>query len=113
MKISERSCVVCRRRAPKSELLRIVLSDGALVLDLKQNMPGRGGYAHRSWECVSRLGQKDRWERALRMKGDALSQEAVRLLVVEASKVIPEPVVTEKVVGPKGAGGQMKGRVRL
>ncbi len=39
-----RMCVVCRRRRPKHELLRIVVTPEGFVLDESGKKPGRGAY---------------------------------------------------------------------
>lgn len=47
----ERTCVACRRRAPQTELLRLVTVAGDVVADPGRRLPGRGCYLHRS--CLS------------------------------------------------------------
>jgi uncharacterized protein len=49
--VPRRRCVGCGLTAPKSELLRIALVDGALgknraILDPEARLPGRGAYLH-------------------------------------------------------------------
>jgi len=39
-----RMCVVCRRRRPKRELLRIVRTPEGFILDDSGKLPGRGAY---------------------------------------------------------------------
>lgn len=44
----ERTCVVCRTKRPKGELLRVARSpDGTVVLDAAGRAPGRGAYVCR------------------------------------------------------------------
>lgn len=43
-----RSCISCRKRANPSNLIRVVLFDGAVVPDIKGNAPGRGAWLHKS-----------------------------------------------------------------
>ena len=54
-----RTCVVCRRKAPKRELLRHVClaGDGAVrvMADQEQRLPGRGFYACAEEACRERL----------------------------------------------------------
>ncbi len=60
--VPERTCVACRAKRPKSELLRVVrrpdLTD--VQLDEHQQLPGRGAYmcrAERCWQAgISRRG---------------------------------------------------------
>ncbi len=39
-----RMCVVCRRRRPKHELLRILRTPEGFILDFSGKQPGRGAY---------------------------------------------------------------------
>jgi predicted RNA-binding protein YlxR (DUF448 family) len=47
-----RTCLGCGLRRPKKELKRIVFKDGALILDEKSKIPGRGTYLCPRGECV-------------------------------------------------------------
>lgn len=65
----ERTCVGCRAVREKSALVRLVESDGALVVDHKGEMPGRGAYICPDQACVeSAFGKKDPFSRALKRK---------------------------------------------
>lgn len=66
---SERMCVICRGKEDKSTLIRLVYSNGSIVVDRNHDLPGRGAYLHRTWECWSRLGNPSKWARALRIEG--------------------------------------------
>ncbi len=46
-----RTCIVCRRKKNKRELVRLALTDDVVVVDLKQKMPGRGAYVCSS-QCM-------------------------------------------------------------
>jgi predicted RNA-binding protein YlxR (DUF448 family) len=72
VKKSERTCCVCRSKGGKEELARLVFFEGVLVLDELQRAPGRGAYIHRHPDCLSKMGQVARWERALRLKTGTL-----------------------------------------
>ncbi|HEX2089205.1 MAG TPA: YlxR family protein [Actinomycetota bacterium] len=49
----ERTCVGCRRKAPKSELLRMVRhDDGDISVDPSAKAPGRGAYVHPTDDCI-------------------------------------------------------------
>ena len=39
-----RMCVACRRRRPKGELLRILVTEEGFVIDPSGKRPGRGSY---------------------------------------------------------------------
>ncbi len=56
--IAERSCVICRKKSDKSELLRFASVDGIQVFDLKNRIQGRGFYICNDSDCLQRL---DRW----------------------------------------------------
>ncbi len=64
-----RTCVACRRRASKAELIRVIASDGAVVVDERHRLPGRGAYLHRGGECVSKAVRTRLLPRALRAEG--------------------------------------------
>jgi hypothetical protein len=48
----ERTCIGCRQRAAKSDLLRVAVSGGACVPDLRGTLPGRGAYLHPALACL-------------------------------------------------------------
>jgi uncharacterized protein len=55
--IPERTCVACRTKRPKRELVRLVrTAEGAVVVDESQKQNGRGAYLCAQRAC---------WERAL------------------------------------------------
>jgi predicted RNA-binding protein YlxR (DUF448 family) len=62
----ERSCVGCRERAPKGELLRIARTPAGVRVDPTGSVPGRGAYVHRDPACVRSALRKGGVERALR-----------------------------------------------
>ncbi|HEX2068963.1 MAG TPA: YlxR family protein [Actinomycetota bacterium] len=63
----ERTCVGCRRRAAKSELLRVVRRiDGEVSVDPSATAPGRGAYVHPGEECIRTALRTQSIARALR-----------------------------------------------
>jgi predicted RNA-binding protein YlxR (DUF448 family) len=78
-----RTCVGCRERAEKSELLRVVASDrGAdleVVPDPAGRAPGRGAHLHPTAECLERALRRRAFARALRTEssGRRLATAAV------------------------------------
>jgi uncharacterized protein len=62
----ERSCVGCRQKAPKRELLRLVRGAHGIALDLAGSAPGRGAYVHRDATCARRAVTRGVLARALR-----------------------------------------------
>ena len=69
----ERTCVGCRRRAPASELLRIVaVEDGdgfRLRPDATRRLPGRGAHLHPDPACLALASKRRAFGRALRKVG--------------------------------------------
>jgi predicted RNA-binding protein YlxR (DUF448 family) len=62
----ERSCVGCRDRAPKADLLRIVGSAAGARVDLIGSAPGRGAYVHRDPACADAAIRRGAMASALR-----------------------------------------------
>ncbi|HYP44355.1 MAG TPA: YlxR family protein [Propionibacteriaceae bacterium] len=62
----ERSCIGCRRRAAKGELLRLVVHNARVVVDIRQAEPGRGAYLHRDPVCLGLAVRRRVVTRALR-----------------------------------------------
>ncbi|OSZ55483.1 DNA-binding protein [Streptomyces pharetrae CZA14] len=76
----ERTCVGCRERAAKTELLRIVAVGGECVPDPRGTLPGRGAYVHPTPVCLDQAVRRRAFTRALRAPG-ALETKALRLYV--------------------------------
>lgn len=65
-KIPMRQCVGCREMKQKRELIRVVRSpEGALSLDFRGKLPGRGAYVCPSPDCLRRARKSRALERAL------------------------------------------------
>jgi predicted RNA-binding protein YlxR (DUF448 family) len=64
--VPQRTCAGCRRQAPKTELLRIVLAGGSIVVDRAARAPGRAGYVHPTTACVDAAISRGGLARALR-----------------------------------------------
>jgi predicted RNA-binding protein YlxR (DUF448 family) len=73
----ERSCVGCRGRAPKAELLRVAGTSVGARVDPAGTAPGRGAYIHRDPACVTAALRKGALARALRR---GLAQEELARL---------------------------------
>ncbi|QDQ14014.1 YlxR family protein [Streptomyces spectabilis] len=65
----ERTCVGCRERAAKSELLRIVATEGVCVPDPSGTLPGRGAYVHPALVCLDLAVRRRAFPRAFRLQG--------------------------------------------
>jgi predicted RNA-binding protein YlxR (DUF448 family) len=64
-----RSCVACRRKRPKGELLRFVLSgDAELTPDFGALLPGRGAYLCKEKGCIESISRPEAFMRAFRLK---------------------------------------------
>ena len=64
-----RTCVVCRKRAPRTELLRVVVRDGQLMPDDSAVLPGRGAWVHPTARCLDQAVSRGVFSRALRVSG--------------------------------------------
>jgi uncharacterized protein len=86
----ERTCVGCRERAAKDDLLRIVAIEGECVPDHRGTLPGRGAYVHPALVCLDLAVRRRAFPRALRAQGP-LGTEALRLAVEKtvAEKATP------------------------
>jgi predicted RNA-binding protein YlxR (DUF448 family) len=66
-----RTCLGCRRRAAKTDLLRVVAEDQGhgleLVPDPSAQRPGRGAYLHPDEECLAQALRRRAFARALRV----------------------------------------------
>src|SRR5687768_9253389 len=65
-----RTCVGCRARAAKSELLRVVAVDGDAVIDVRGRLPGRGAHLHPDPGCLALAVRRKAIPRALRHVGE-------------------------------------------
>ncbi|MGW2275001.1 YlxR family protein [Streptomyces yangpuensis] len=65
----ERTCVGCRERAAKSDLLRIVAIEDECVPDPRGTLPGRGAYLHPVVVCLDQAVRRRAFPRALRSAG--------------------------------------------
>ncbi|MGP7998722.1 MAG: YlxR family protein [Streptosporangiaceae bacterium] len=61
-----RTCVGCRVRAVKSDLLRLVAAGDDIVPDPLARLPGRGAYLHPSQQCFELAQRRRALPRALR-----------------------------------------------
>ncbi|MGW2560123.1 YlxR family protein [Streptomyces sp. NPDC001514] len=80
----ERTCVGCRERAAKSDLLRIVAVEGACVPDHRGTLPGRGAYVHPASVCLDLAVRRRAFPRAFRVQGP-LDVADVRRYVEQAA----------------------------
>jgi predicted RNA-binding protein YlxR (DUF448 family) len=87
--VPERTCIACRQKRPKWELIRIVRTvTGGLEIDLRGKKTGRGAYLCKQQEC---------WEIGLKKKklAQALKSEIradQRTELMEYSKTLPSAI---------------------
>ena len=62
-----RTCVGCRTRASRSDLLRVVARGSVLVIDERASLPGRGAWVHPTSECMDAALRRRAFVRALRV----------------------------------------------
>ncbi len=62
----QRSCVVCRVKTDKRDLIRLVIADGKLQMDLSGKMNGRGAYLCGNRDCWTVASAQMQLARALR-----------------------------------------------
>lgn len=65
--VPERTCIGCRQRVPRAQLLRLVLTpSGELDVDTRAVRPGRGAWIHPDPECLFLAERRRAVPRALR-----------------------------------------------
>ncbi|MBY8888883.1 YlxR family protein [Streptomyces sp. PTM05] len=65
----ERTCVGCRKRAAKDDLLRIAVIGDECVPDPRGTLPGRGAYLHPDKACYEQAVRRRAFPRAYRARG--------------------------------------------
>lgn len=88
--IPQRSCIACREKKDKRDLIRLVYSSTIVEIDPKGKKPGRGAYLCSKYECWDMALSKNRLDHALRANlspenrqallkyGKSLSEKEVR-----------------------------------
>ena len=61
-----RTCVGCRERAARSDLVRVALDGTTVVIDESATLPGRGAWLHRRPECLDLAITRRAFSRAFR-----------------------------------------------
>jgi uncharacterized protein len=72
-----RTCVGCRVKCVKSQLLRVVAVGDVLIPDPRGDLPGRGAHLHPDSDCLALAERRRAFPRALRLTGP-LDAAAVR-----------------------------------
>ncbi|MFH8365270.1 YlxR family protein [Streptomyces sp. NPDC018031] len=81
----ERTCVGCRERAAKGDLLRTVLVEGVCVPDRRGTLPGRGAYVHPATVCLDLAVRRRAFPRALKSPGP-LDTAALRRYIEQSAR---------------------------
>ena len=86
--VPERTCVTCRARRPKTELLRVVRApDGSgALLDARQRMPGRGAYLCLEPGCWHAGAMKRGLERTLRTPVSAAARQELSQALIKGAE---------------------------
>ena len=67
--VPQRTCVACRTKKDKKELLRIVCNkEKQINIDVDEKMPGRGAYICKSKECIEKAIKNKSFEREFKIK---------------------------------------------
>ncbi|MBW8483661.1 YlxR family protein [Actinomadura sp. PM05-2] len=64
-----RTCVGCRARTAKSDLLRLVVVGNVIVPDGRGRLPGRGAHLHPDPACLELAERRRAFPRAFRLAG--------------------------------------------
>ena len=75
-----RTCVGCRDKGDRTELLRVVVDGTDLVPDTDARLPGRGAWVHRNLDCLALAVRRRAFPRALRVPGP-LAEDAVQVFI--------------------------------
>ena len=67
--VPTRTCVGCRGKGARSELLRVAMVGDELVPDLPARLPGRGAWVHLEQDCLALAVRRRALPRALRVPG--------------------------------------------
>lgn len=78
-----RTCLGCRKRLPKRELLRFVVpKEGHIAVDTTGKKPGRGAYVCSRVECIEAAMHAKKLQRPLRCSLDGTTIEQLRTQLV-------------------------------
>lgn len=78
-----RSCIACKERLPKRELIRIVRTpEGTIEIDPKGKRSGRGAYLCHNWQCWDMALEPRRLSQALKCQASAQDVAALKTLAL-------------------------------
>ena len=97
----ERTCIGCRKKGSRSELLRLV-ADGsgssAVVVDERRRMAGRGAWLHPSEKCLALAVKRRAFGRAL---NGATGTADVERRILAGTQAVDTPVAAATTVQPE------------
>lgn len=81
----QRTCIACRQVQDKKQLVRYVVApDGAVLVDYRQRLPGRGAYTCISKECLLSAVKRNGFQRCFKGQCHAVDAEALLLQLITA-----------------------------
>ena len=99
-----RSCIACRERYPKRDLVRIVRTpEGTIEIDLKGKRAGRGAYLCRQQQCWEAALQPQRLSQSLKCR---VREEDVAALRSQAPSLIEVAMSESQTVPLECAGAE-------
>ncbi|WP_309818329.1 YlxR family protein [Pseudarthrobacter sulfonivorans] len=90
----QRTCIGCRKKAPRSELLRLVAEGSgstAVLVDERRRMAGRGAWLHPSETCLALAVKRRAFGRALNGATGATAVERRILAGEQAAGLLRMP----------------------
>ncbi|MFT5459905.1 MAG: putative RNA-binding protein YlxR (DUF448 family) [Myxococcota bacterium] len=106
---ASRRCVGCRQDATRQDLLRLIVApDGAIRVDRKAKLPGRGAWVHPRAECIGTV-----------VARPATLARALRVADVDASSLLSDAraatlqAITDGLSQSSVSGGLVAGHDRL
>ncbi|KUM37298.1 YlxR family protein [Arthrobacter sp. EPSL27] len=97
----QRTCIGCRKKGPRSELLRLVAGGSgstAVVVDERRRMAGRGAWLHPSDKCLALAVKRRAFGRAL---NGATGTADVERRITAGTQAAGTPVAAAKTVQPE------------
>ena len=81
----QRTCVACRQTKDKNQLVRYVVApDGAVLVDYRQRLPGRGAYTCIATQCLCDAVKKKSFQRCFKGKSHSVDATALTQQLIMA-----------------------------
>ena len=82
-----RTCISCRAKKDKKELIRIVKNkDGVIKVDLSQRLEGRGAYICEDKNCFDKMQMGNRLKSTLKISVDNKKYEELRGVIFDRTE---------------------------